>query len=470
MMGSMKPSLSLDERYLAFNARTGGVFAAHPQLEPLRQLVFKQLLIQGRGDGWWQLAKHWMRPLRRRAHTHLPPQADVLVWIESRREVIVDALMPVYRELIRRGVRTALLSDGAPPDPAADAAPFTYPARSRTPAWATEAWEELCTSEPTLQLRRLRQAFWHAAAMLQGLLDEQERLLEAVAPRTVVVATTQLRRGAGLTVAARRYGAQSLLLQHGILHPFYTPVLADRMVTWGPASDHILVALGVSPARLVAAGSPRHDTLGPSQGGRGPARERLQRALGLPDRPTFVFFSNGNDPVRNGAAPAACAVWLDALAARYSAALNVVVRLHPNEDGTLYRQCRHLTMTRDTPTLGDTLDGCDGLGSLCSTVLYDGLLYGKPIWQFHADDWPALADNWRQGLARRVSSESELGELAGTLLDGGSAHEVDDAVVARVFANHGRATQRVADVVMTAMSRDGADAAVPSARSVMASA
>jgi hypothetical protein len=85
-------------------------------------------------------------------------------------------------------------------------------------------------------------------------------------------------------------------------------------------------------------------------------------------------------------------------------------------------------------------------------VLYDGLLYGKPIWQFHADGWPALADNWQQGLAQRVRSESYLRVLVGRMLAGHAERRGDAALVGRVFANHGRATQAVADVVMSRLS------------------
>jgi hypothetical protein len=438
-------SSSLDQRYLDFNARVGGVFAAYPQLEPLRQFVFKDLLVGRRPAGWWERAKHWLRPLKRRGRTGTAQRADVLLWLESDREVIVDALVPVYRELVRRGVRVALVADGGPAGLPDAAITFRAPPGVLAPRWAAEAWEALTASEPTLRDRSLRHAFVRASAMLQARLDDMTRLLDAVGARTVVTASTQLQGGAALTVAARAHGARSLLLQHGILQPFYTPLLADLMLTWGPSSDDAMAALGVARTRLVTVGSPRHDGLGPAQEGR--VRDRFQRALGLPDRPTFVFFSNGNDVVRNGTAPAECAAWLDAAAASYADRLNVVVRLHPNEDGVLYRHCRHLTLMRSTPSLGDTLDGCDWVGSLCSTVLYDGLLFGKPIWQFHADGWPELADNWKQGLALRVRSEGHLRVLIGRMLSGHAEGYGDTTLVTRVFANHGRATEIAADVI-----------------------
>jgi hypothetical protein len=448
----MTPATGLDERYLAFNASTSAVFSAYPQLGPLRQFVFKDLLVRRRADGWWQHAKHWLRPLHRRTRTRSPRRADVLVWLESDREVIVDALLPVYRELVRRGASVALVSDGGPASLPGTAVPFEHRGGARAPRWAARAWDELSACEPGLRDRSLRRSFVHACAMLQPLFDEIERLLEAVEPRTVLTASNQLRGGAALTVAARAQGIRSMLLQHGILQPFYTPLLSDLMLTWGPSSDEILVALGVPRAQLVAAGSPRHDAMRPSE--RRGARARLARALGLPDRPTVAFFSNGNDLDRNGVAPAECADWLEGAAATVND-VNVVVRLHPNEDGSLYRRCRHVTLTQGSPDLSDTLDGCDRVASLCSTVLYDGLLYGKAIWQLHADGWPDLADNWKRGLALRVGSASQLRTLVGAMADEAEG-SVDASLAARVFANHGRATEAVVDVVMS-HSNQGAE-------------
>jgi len=450
----MNSTQSLDQQYLNFLARTGPIFTRYPEMEPLRYFIFKQLLARRRGMRWPDHIKHWLYPLLRRARTRGPlNRADVLLWIESRREVIVDAVLPVYRELTSRGLKVQLVSFKGPDRLPPSTLHFQFPARARRPAWAKEAWQALCGVAEELCDRALRGSFYSACAEVQSLFDELDRILDAVNPKIVLIASTQLIGGATLAVASRSQGALTLLLQHGILQPFYLPLLTDYMVTWGPSSTETLARLGVPHQRLLALGSPRHDAMLPSIGGNSGAA--LRDALSLPEKPTFVFFSNGNDLVRNGDAPRECAKWLETTAARYAGHINVIVRLHPNEDGALYREYPHLRIIKGLPDLATTLDGCDWVGSLCSTVLYDALLYKKPVWQFYADGWPELADNWKFGLATRISSQAELDERVHRMLCEGAKGFREENLSDRVFSNHGHATQAVADFVQGQLEEGG---------------
>jgi hypothetical protein len=442
---------SLDGRYLDFTARTSRIFAQFPEIEPLRHFIFKELLVQRGTDNGIEIIKHWLRPMLRRGESRgaLTP-ADVLIWVESRREVIVDALLPVYRTLVARGVKVQLVSSGGPANLPSSTVDFRYPARAVAPAWVKNAWETLCDEIEELRDRSLERTFSYACASNQGLLDELNRVLDVVQPKIVLAASTQLYGGAALMTSARPR-ALTLLQQHGILQPFYTPLLADYMLTWGQSSNNVLIDLGVPQDRLVALGSPRHDSMRASTNG--DSRATLSEVLSLPRRPTLVFFSNGNDLVRNGIAPVECAEWLESTASRYASDINVVVRLHPNEDGSLYRDCSHLTISKALPDLTTTLQGSDWVGSLCSTVLYDALLYRKPIWQFYADGWSELADNWKCGLARRISSPTELQEMVGRALGDGAVESVHDSLIDQVFANPGRATEHVADFVQDQLEK-----------------
>lgn len=439
--------LSLDEQYLDFRARTDHIFARYPRLEPMRYSVFKELLIQRKSMGLWGYVKHWIRPIvRNRGSECEASEAKVLIWIESSREVIADALIPVYRELTSNGIKVTLVSCGGPGELPPSVVRFRAAAHARTPAWAKEAWSMLCDELPGIASPRTRRFFFCAAANAEGLIQEIDRILDKVKPETVVTASTQLPGGSALMVAAHARRIQSVLLQHGVLQAFYTPVLADQMLTWGDSSDRVLWRLGVRRDQTVSLGSPRHDSMKPSA--KADARGALLKTLSLPDRPTLVFFSNGNDLIRNGRAPLECSRWLEATAEQYREDVNIVIRLHPNEDRALYRGCRHLHLTKGVPDLATTLAGCDWVGSLCSTVMYDALLYKKPVWHFFADDWPDLADNWRQGLAERISSESDLKDRIGRTLREPRASVVDEGLADRVFVNHGSAACAVADFVV----------------------
>ncbi len=285
---------ALDERYLQFHANSSAAFAAFPQLEALRRFVFIHLLVHRRVDGWPEHAKRWLRPLLRRAHTRLGGSpADVLVWLETQREVLREALLPVYHELLAREIGTELAWYEGPPDMPPGARVFEFPARARAPAWSHGAWEALCDGEAGLRDRALQRSFYHAAAMVQGLYDELGRLLESVAPKVVLCAATQPVGGAALMVAAKERGIPSLLLQHGMAGPDFVPLPADAMLMWGPSSADTVVSLGLPRSRVLTPGSPRHDSMRPCSDGR--ARATFLGALGLSDRPTFVFFSQGHD-------------------------------------------------------------------------------------------------------------------------------------------------------------------------------
>jgi hypothetical protein len=447
MSGStVKQDLSLDEQYLDFAARAKDVFDEYPQLEPLRYSIFKEMLIQRQSLGLAGSLKHWIRPALRRERSKgkLSP-VDVLIFIESRREVILEALLPTYHELKSRGIEVGIVSLGGPRDLPPSTIEFEFPAYALWPSWAKPAWKALINAVEELDHSSLRKAFYYACATGRGLLEECERILKALRPRVVLMASTQISGGAAMAVTARKLGISTHLLQHGILQPFYIPILADYMLTWGQSSNDTLERIGVSDQKMKILGSPRHDRMVSSRNNQ--AKENLLKSLSLPDRPTFAFFSNGNDLVRNGSAPVECANWLESTAARYSDNLNVIVKLHPNEDGSLYTNCKHIHVTKESPDLTTLLSGCDWVGSLCSTVLYDALIYKKPVWQFYADGWPDLSDNWKYGLAERVASESDLNEMTASVLSKGADHNFDERISEQVFANQGRATHAVADFV-----------------------
>src|SRR5437016_7950441 len=240
---------SVVERYLDFNAKCSAAFVLYPQVEPLRRFIFRRLLVQRGGDGVKDHVKHWLRPLVRRTHTTLPDRhADVLVWLESDREVVVNALLPVYRELVARELGVELVSSGGPRNLPVPSRRFQFPARAQVPGWARGAWDALCECEEGLRGRALERSFGHACTTLQGQYEEMHRLLKAATPKLVLCASTTQVGGAALVVAARRESISALDLQHGMLGSGYLPLLADSMLIWGPSSEEIMVSYGVPRA------------------------------------------------------------------------------------------------------------------------------------------------------------------------------------------------------------------------------
>jgi hypothetical protein len=436
---------SLDEQYQHFNARSQSVFDQYPQIQPMRVSIFKDLLVGRHGAGVKDSIKHWARPFFRwKKSDECSGPVDVLLFMEGQRDVIVNALLPVHAELNTRGVRAALVSFRGPGTLPSGAIQFRFRAAAVPPSWASDSWELLSAAVEGLRDASLKRSYFHQCAITEVMIDECQRIVSMLDPKIVLTASNPMEGGLAMTVAAQARGAEAVQMQHGMLQPFYVPVVADHMLTWGNTSSQVLERMAVPSDKLRAIGSPRHDTMKPQLDGRN--RALLLETLQLPDRPTLVFFSNGNDLVRNGVAPAECAAWLESVAAEYVDSLNVVVRLHPNEDGALYHCCQHLLITKSETSLETILDGCDLVGSLCSTVLYDALLYQKPTWQFWADGWPELADNWKYGLSGRISSKDHLKETIGALLRGGST-DVRKDLCEQVFANHGRAARAVADFV-----------------------
>lgn len=435
--------LDLDTRYLEFRDRTAGVFASFPQLEPLRHLIFKELWVKGSGASKREWLRYWGRRLLRRVRRRGPLQkADVLFVLEGRRAVGREMVLPLWEACRRRGVRAQLVALNVPSDLPADTHHLRGVPSEALPAWVDAAWQALSSVLPALDDNTLRRAFRMASASAAGKLRLAQEVLAQVDPGVVVVIANSMSGEVAFSTQARLEGRTTVQLQHGVPQAFYTPVLEEVMLTWGESSNLILQRLGVPAAKLRPVGSPRHDRFQPVPD----ARPRFCRLLRLPDRPTLVFFSNGNDLVRNGRAPAESAAWLEAAAAAFPQ-VNVVARLHPNEDGSLFRQTPHVCVTKFELDLVTTFSAADIISSVCSTAMYEALLFDKPVWQFHADSWPPLEDNWKHGLADRVGSVEELKCKLGRWLETPEPRERWAQLAHRVFVNRGRAAAAAADCI-----------------------
>ncbi len=455
--------LTLDDRYRQFRDATAEVFAAIPELEPLRFFVFKELVVNGRGAGITDVVKHWLRFARGLGGIACPSHsaADVLLWVESRRDVLVEPILAVHARLQSMGITSVIASFNSFEHLPGPVIRFAAARPGAVPTWAKRGWDGLESVLPALGEPRLRRAFEIQACGVSGLFSAAEQLLDLIRPAVVVNASNNPVASTTLVIAARRRGITTLLLQHGVPQVFYTPLLNDVMLTWGTRSTAALVRLGVAPEKLRVTGSPRHDAfLGVD---RNAARQALLRAHGLPNRLTLVFFSNGNDLQRNGIGPVTAAEWLEH-AAELVADVNVVARLHPNEDGRVFAPSRKVVIMKREVGVMTALAGADVVASQCSTALDEAVLFGKPVWQFEGDGWPELASNWRDGLAARVGSAGELVSHLQAALAGAPAGRCDAGLADSVFANRGRAAEVAAAAIAQLIGRPVCESAMASER------
>jgi hypothetical protein len=449
--GSLAHLATLDERWLAFVTRTADVFAAHPGLIPLRQTFFKLMIEQQTTLSLAKRARHWAGFAMKRQHSagDTTP-VDVVFWLDNTREVLVEAILPVYRAALALGVGARSIV--TPPvaahlDAAVTPVQFHAPYRRAAGHRWRPAWDDLLAALPGDLAPRGWSAFLVQAAVAESLAHEMERVLLRLRPKVLVLPIDQLLPGGTACTVARRLGIASLVLMHGAPLPYNVPLTADKMAVWGAVSLDQLTSLGVPRSDLVVLGSPRHDQF--PTGTAQEARSRFRQALNLGDSRYMVFFSNGNDVRRNSVeAVEGCAAWLDAAAQQLAGRVEIVVRLHPNEDGRYYAPYPLLRVFKNECDLDTTLHAADVCGALCSTVLSDALLYQKPVLQFYADGWPDLADNWRRGLAERIASPQTLIDVLRSSLDdpqpSSKIARRQQAVVSTVFANHPHAAEAVA--------------------------
>lgn len=223
----------------------------------------------------------------------------------------------------------------------------------------------------TVALERL-----HLGYVAQTLVDlaAVERLFDVVQPRALVLASDAHRYARMLVLAAAARRVPSVVLQHGALvgEHVYVPVVATRMLAWGPWCRDWFVRRGVPGDAVASVGFVR----APSRRAyRGHAHERPRLALfagqPIPDAVTRSFLG-----------------WCrDALLA--DPALRLRVRPHPGEGRRAFLaevlsswppSARDRTETSSVgQALGRDLDDADVVLASQSTVGIDALAAGVPL-------------------------------------------------------------------------------------------
>jgi hypothetical protein len=442
---------TLEARWLEFIQRTQDIYVKNPQMIPLRQATFKSFVQRHDTLSVTDHAKQWARLALRQAGSQgdLSP-VDIVFWLDSPREVLVEAILPVLKIVRAAGVRAALIATKAvydQIDPELKPILFQVPYRRHSSEPWKRGWSDLQTALPEDLQAESFAAFLDLGNHTDNTVAEVTRLLTALKPRLMILPVDQLLPGSAACTAANNLGIDTLVLLHGAVSAYNAPVTARHMSVWGAMARDRMIKLGVPEQQLLILGSPRHDTFpAPSPPD---VREKFQTALGIRNLPTLVFFSNGHDlQFTSREAAEGCAAWLNSVAEQLADRLEIVVRLHPNEDNGLYIQYPRLRTFKKECDLATTLGAADVCSTLCSTVMMDALLYHKPILQFYADGWPHLADNWERGLAQRIESPAQLMEfMARGCEDRQVWQSLADAqagLTETVFANHGHAGEIIA--------------------------
>lgn len=456
---------SPDERWLAFVRRTAPISDEFPSFAAVRQAFYRQCFERQSRFGWVDRLASVAR-IRRQGRSRIPPgKVDVLFWLDSPREVLTEALLPVIERVRSRGLRYVLICTENALRAATQAGVpvglFAAPERLR----ASTQWQHvfdgmrgLLSTPPDSSARAL---LCDLGRREDSVELEMERILHFLQPRVLVLPVDQVPPGSSICVTACRMGIASLVLLHGAVSAYNVPVNADRMAVWGPMSAGQMMRLGVTRRQLVVTGSPRHDR--PPSVNDGAAGRRFRAALSLDEKACFTFFSNGNDPFRNTRVVLEqCARWVAYAAEVLQPLVNIAVRLHPNEDGSLYRDAEGIRVFRMECDLGTTLAGSDVVGALCSTALLEAMLYGTPVLQFYGEGWPDLSDNWRRGIAHRVGSAEELADVLRALATasrGAGLAALQSALLPEVFANRGCAAEATAVLVGEMCAAGGTPAA-----------
>ena len=404
---------AIEKRWLTFCEHASQVFQAYPEAIPLRYTIFKTFVQrQTRAtlkDYLKDLARFGLR--QRRSRGAIAP-VDMVLWIAHPRDIYLEPMLAVASHLDALGVRYVFAgsSQAVLPIPnARNTVVFEAPYRYGRPKQWSNIWMALCAVEPGLSPAS-REAFLLMGRGAESYERDMESLLAQLRPSMLCTAADHMLPASVACHVANSMGIPSVTLMHGAVIAYDAPLTAAYMGVWGEMSRCAMLELGVPDKQLAVLGSPRHDRL-PRLADTS-AREDLTRRLGVDEKPCFVFFSNGNDPSRNGKdVLETCVVWLDQAAHKLRGQAHVLVRLHPNEDGMLYSRAKSLIVFKHECDLATTLAGADTVGSLCSTALLEGVLYGKPTLQFLADGWPELVANWRWGLAERAESSESLSTI-----------------------------------------------------------
>ena len=435
---------NLDQLYLDYVKSTEELFQKFELLEIIRYSLFKDLIIDRKKMGIRKRMKSFLRPLKSLYNSNSNyKKYDIILCVESDREVITDIVMPIYNHLKKIGSSVGVILDREKVGSKENFMILDRKYNYFVPNWSGEAYNTLKVAMET-KTQPDHSLFQEYCKQITDLASSVNYMLDIVQPKVIVTVSRTMPISAAITVLGKKKKIRTIELQHGIPQAFYTPLISDNFISWGQISKNILTELGEDPSKIFNLGSPRHDDLTSSL----KSKNEIFKELNLKKIPTLVFFSNGNDLSRNGNAPIECAYWINDLSRKFYNRMNIIVKLHPNEDGQLYVNNSDITILKNEYSSAELLNICNYSASYCSTVMYESILFEKPVIQFYDSNWPDLADNWKSGLAIRASSIDNLNEIFDKVLKNDLKLSVNNEMINKLFQNVGNSISKVANHII----------------------
>jgi len=262
------------------------------------------------------------------------------------------------------------------------------------------------------------------------LVEQIDAHFRQICPQAVVLDEDATPMARAVVAVARRHGARSFVVQHGVpcCRFGFAPAAADRVLVWGRSSELQLLDWGVPPERIRVTGWPQYDrkrvtvpvlrgsaTATPTPLTRSPRILLLATVPPRDDRPDSVALHlTGRSYAEMLRMAFATVAGIDAV--------ELIVKLHPRTTddpviGALHSEfsamrCR---VVRRGPLLR-WLDGIDCVLSCGSTAGVEAAMAGLPVIQLVPPGATGFPPHDRWGLVGTARRAAELQRLLGRVL------------------------------------------------------
>jgi CDP-glycerol glycerophosphotransferase (TagB/SpsB family) len=281
------------------------------------------------------------------------------------------------------------------------------------------------------------------------LIKTLSKLFDKQKPSAVVLWADTVAFERTCAILAKRSGAKSIVLQHGIFKPIlkkgdwaraFAPLTADKIAVWGKRFKDYLVSHEVPTEKVIVTGAPRFDVLA----NKGEVDKEFLEKIGAKNRGVVVFAAQTDTTE-------IAKDLINAMAEFKGKQL--VIKIHPMADSTPYEKIVN-EMNSNTiimrGQLHELLQASSALVTHSSTVGLEAMILGKPIIVF---DKKSDGQDMYGGTNAifRVGNVEELKEALQTVFSkkgsAGLQQRIKKFVFEMLFKQDGKATERVVAIV-----------------------